>query len=71
VTGARRRELARTGALAVDMESAYVAESVRPLAVLRVVFDTGRRPLRALAAGPQAYRTLRRACALAASHLEQ
>ena len=66
----RRRTLQRSGALAVDMESAWLAPAVRgePLVTLRVVLDTHRhelhRPLRTLQAAAMAYRTLRRACAL-------
>ncbi|MFI0462606.1 hypothetical protein ACH347_00840 [Saccharopolyspora sp. 5N102] len=47
VHGARRGELARTGALAVDMESAVLAQAAggRPLGVVRVVVDTARQPL--------------------------
>ncbi|MCI2418223.1 hypothetical protein MOQ72_12360 [Saccharopolyspora sp. K220] len=47
VHGTRRAELARTGALAVDMESAALAEAAgsRPFGVVRVVIDTGRQPL--------------------------
>ncbi|HLH64215.1 MAG TPA: 4-hydroxy-3-methylbut-2-enyl diphosphate reductase [Solirubrobacteraceae bacterium] len=67
----RRRTLQRTGALAVDMESAWLAPVAggRPLVTLRVVLDTHRselhRPLRTVAGAAIAYRTLRRACALA------
>ncbi len=67
----RRRMLQRTGALAVDMESAWLAPATRaqPLVTLRVVLDTHRqelhRPLRTLAGAAVAYRTLRRACELA------
>jgi 4-hydroxy-3-methylbut-2-enyl diphosphate reductase len=66
----RRRALQRSGALAVDMESAWLAPAVRgePLVTLRVVLDTHRhelhRPLRTLHAAALAYRTLRQACAL-------
>jgi 4-hydroxy-3-methylbut-2-enyl diphosphate reductase len=66
----RRRTLQRTGALAVDMESAWLAAGVRaqPLVTLRVVLDTHRqelhRPLRTVAGAATAYRTLRRASAL-------
>jgi 4-hydroxy-3-methylbut-2-enyl diphosphate reductase len=66
----RRRTLQRSGALAVDMESAWLAPAVggEPLVTLRVVLDTHRhelhRPLRTLHAAAMAYRTLRRACAL-------
>jgi 4-hydroxy-3-methylbut-2-en-1-yl diphosphate reductase len=67
----RRRALQRTGALAVDMESAWLASAThaQPLVTLRVVVDTHRnelhRPLRTLAGAAAAYRSLRRACALA------
>jgi 4-hydroxy-3-methylbut-2-enyl diphosphate reductase len=66
----RRRILQRTGALAVDMESAWLAPAAhaQPLVTLRVVLDTHRhelhRPLRTVAGAAVAYRTLRRACAL-------
>jgi 4-hydroxy-3-methylbut-2-en-1-yl diphosphate reductase len=66
----RRRMLQRTGALAVDMESAWLAPATRaqPLVTLRVVLDTHRhelhRPLRTVAGAAIAYQTLRRACAL-------
>jgi 4-hydroxy-3-methylbut-2-en-1-yl diphosphate reductase len=66
----RRRALQRTGALAVDMESAWLAPDARaqPLVTLRVVLDTERhelhRPLRTLAGAARAYRTLRGASAL-------
>jgi len=67
----RRRTLQRTGALAVDMESAWLAAATRaqPLVTLRVVLDTHRqelyRPFRTVAGAAVAYRTLRRASALA------
>ncbi|MHB8694766.1 MAG: 4-hydroxy-3-methylbut-2-enyl diphosphate reductase [Solirubrobacteraceae bacterium] len=67
----RRRALQRTGALAVDMESAWLAPANRGklLVTLRVVLDTHRQelhnPLRTVAGAAVAYRTLRRACALA------
>jgi 4-hydroxy-3-methylbut-2-enyl diphosphate reductase len=66
----RRRALRRTGALAVDMESAWLAPAARdqPLVALRVVLDTYRhelhRPLHTVAGAALAYRTLRCACAL-------
>ena len=69
----RRRVLQRTGALAVDMESAWLAPAThaQPLVTLRVVLDTHRqelhRPLRTVAGAAVAYRTLRRASALAES----
>jgi 4-hydroxy-3-methylbut-2-enyl diphosphate reductase len=73
VRGERRRELARTGALAVDMESAWLAggraRSNRPFLTLRVVLDTAsrelHRPLQTLTGFTTAYRSLRRACELA------
>jgi 4-hydroxy-3-methylbut-2-enyl diphosphate reductase len=67
----RRRALHRTGALAVDMESAWLAPEAdaHPLVTLRVVLDTAERelhrPLATLAGARRAYRTLQRACALA------
>jgi 4-hydroxy-3-methylbut-2-enyl diphosphate reductase len=53
VHGGRRGELADTGALAVDMESAWLAERVRddvdrpgtPFAVVRAIVDTTEKPL--------------------------
>jgi 4-hydroxy-3-methylbut-2-enyl diphosphate reductase len=66
----RRRALQRSGALAVDMESAWLAAAThaQPLVTLRVVLDTHRnelhRPLRTVAGAAIAYRTLRRASAL-------
>jgi len=47
VHGAERAELASRGALAVDMESAFLASAAgeTPLAVVRVVVDTPSRPL--------------------------
>jgi 4-hydroxy-3-methylbut-2-enyl diphosphate reductase len=66
----RRRALQRSGALAVDMEAAWLAPAIHgdPLVTLRVVLDTHRhelhRPLRTLHAAARAYRTLREACAL-------
>jgi 4-hydroxy-3-methylbut-2-enyl diphosphate reductase len=45
--GATRQSLSRTGALAVDMESVWLAPGAagRPLAVVRVVLDSPRREL--------------------------
>jgi 4-hydroxy-3-methylbut-2-enyl diphosphate reductase len=66
----RRRALARTGALAVDMESAWLAPDAHaePLVTLRVVLDTHRdelhRPIRTLQGVAKAYRALRGASAL-------
>jgi 4-hydroxy-3-methylbut-2-enyl diphosphate reductase len=71
VLGERRSALWRTGALAVDMESAWIAPAAagRPLVALRTVVDTRRhelhRPLRTLGGALLAYRTLRLACGLA------
>jgi len=69
VFGSRRRELSQSGALAVDMESAWLAvERAAPLATLRVVLDTPRyeihRPARAAVAWRRAFRALREASAL-------
>ena len=61
-----RRALQGDGVLAVDMESAWLAEAAngRPLAVLRVVLDTSGRSVfdpRTVVAGFHALRALRRA----------
>src|SRR5579875_2864063 len=70
VVGERRWALYRSGALAVDMESAWLAPAARqrPLVTLRVVLDTSRRelhrPLQTLTGAATAYRALRRACSL-------
>jgi 4-hydroxy-3-methylbut-2-enyl diphosphate reductase len=70
VVGERRQTLFRSGALAVDMESAWLVPVARrrPLVTLRVVLDTSRhelhRPLQTLAGAATAYRALRRACSL-------
>ncbi len=67
VRGAERGVLAGQGALAVDMESAWLAPAAmgRPFAVLRVVLDTPARelcrPLATLAGGLAAWQALRRA----------
>ncbi len=67
VHGAERRVLAGQGALAADMESAWLAPAAagRPFAVLRVVLDTPTRelyrPLATLAGGLAAWQALRRA----------
>jgi 4-hydroxy-3-methylbut-2-en-1-yl diphosphate reductase len=67
VRGAERGVLAAQGALAADMESAWLAPAAlgRPFAVLRVVLDTPEReltrPLATLAGGLAAWRALRRA----------
>jgi 4-hydroxy-3-methylbut-2-enyl diphosphate reductase len=67
VRGDRRATLFRTGAVAVDMESAWIAPAKRsrPLVTLRVVLDTSRhelhRPLRTVSGAATAYRVLRRA----------
>ncbi|MDA8068897.1 MAG: 4-hydroxy-3-methylbut-2-enyl diphosphate reductase [Actinomycetota bacterium] len=70
VVGERRWALYRSGALAVDMESAWLAPAARrrPLVTLRVVLDTNRRelhrPLGTITGAAIAYRRLRRACSL-------
>jgi len=67
VRGAERAALAAQGALAADMESAWLAPAAagKPFAVLRVVLDTPDRelsgPLATLAGGLTAWRALRRA----------
>ncbi len=67
VRGAERAALAREGALAADMESAWLAPAAagKPFAVLRVVLDTPTRelyrPLATLAGGFAAWQALRRA----------
>jgi 4-hydroxy-3-methylbut-2-enyl diphosphate reductase len=63
VHGAERAELAKTGALAVDMESAFLAEAAGdgPLAVVRVIVDTPSKPLlgpATITGGFTAYRAL-------------
>jgi 4-hydroxy-3-methylbut-2-enyl diphosphate reductase len=70
VRGGRRQTLSLGGALAVDMESAWLVPAARrrPLVTMRVVLDTSRRelhrPLQTLTGTATAYRTLRRACSL-------
>jgi 4-hydroxy-3-methylbut-2-en-1-yl diphosphate reductase len=67
VRGAQRGLLAGEGALAVDMESAWLASAAagRPFAVMRVVLDTPAReiyrPLATLTGGLKAWQALRRA----------
>jgi 4-hydroxy-3-methylbut-2-en-1-yl diphosphate reductase len=48
VTGSQRERVLASGALAVDMESAWLAQAAagRPFAVIRIVSDTPRRELR-------------------------
>ncbi|OHV74833.1 4-hydroxy-3-methylbut-2-enyl diphosphate reductase [Pseudofrankia sp. BMG5.36] len=63
--GTARAELAATGAIAVDMESAYLSPSAagRPFAVIRVIVDTAAEPLGRLdlaRRGLAGLRTLRR-----------
>jgi 4-hydroxy-3-methylbut-2-enyl diphosphate reductase len=69
VSGAEREKLARTGALAVDMESAAVVRTMGcepgrpPVAVVRVIVDTAHMPvarLSTVASGARALLTLRR-----------
>jgi 4-hydroxy-3-methylbut-2-enyl diphosphate reductase len=66
VTGPERERLARTGALAVDMESSAVVRALPtrdlPVAVVRVIVDTAYTPLgrlRTVGAGAKALRVLR------------
>lgn len=70
-TGARRQALAGTGALAVDMESAWLAPPDNsPFAVVRAVVDTADRPLvrpGTVWRGLAALRTLRRAAPVLAA----
>jgi 4-hydroxy-3-methylbut-2-en-1-yl diphosphate reductase len=64
VDGAARRDLAATGAIAVDMESAYLAPASGPFAVVRTIVDTPDHPLwrpGTVLRGIAALRTLRRA----------
>ena len=68
VTGKDRRRLAESGALAVDMESAWLAEAVgdRPFLVVRAIVDTVGSELLSpstVSGGLRAARTLRRAAA--------
>ena len=73
VVGGERAVLAATGAIAVDMESAWLAEAAegRPLGVLRAIVDTVdrevRRPLKTATGALDAYRALRRAAPALAS----
>ncbi len=66
VRGAERAILAAEGALAADMESAWLAPAAagRPFAVVRVVLDTPARelsrPLATISGAVAAWRTLRR-----------
>ena len=64
--GRERARAADAGALAVDLESAWLAAAAggRPVAVVRAISDTPRRPLlspAALAGGLRALRSLRAA----------
>ena len=69
-TGERREQLRATGALAVDMESAWLAAGAagRPFAVVRVVLDSPSHELfrpQALGGALLAARVLRRVSAVA------
>jgi 4-hydroxy-3-methylbut-2-enyl diphosphate reductase len=66
VHGAERARLARTGAVAVDMESAALVAAAggRPSAVVRAVVDTPRRPLLHPATLPGGVAALRSLAAL-------
>jgi 4-hydroxy-3-methylbut-2-enyl diphosphate reductase len=70
VRGESREALRRTGALAVDMESAWLARAAagRPFAVLRVVLDAPGREIARLGIALDTFRALRR-LALAAPAL--
>ena len=60
VRGPERERLRDSGAIAVDMESRWLAEAAgdRPFAVLRVVIDTPRRELLRIGAIPDSLRAL-------------
>jgi 4-hydroxy-3-methylbut-2-enyl diphosphate reductase len=60
VRGAERERLFESGAIAVDMESRWLAEAAgeRPFAVVRVVIDTPHRELLRLGAIPDSLRAL-------------
>lgn len=60
VRGSERERLRESGAIAVDMESRWLAEAAgnRPFAVLRVVIDTPRRELLRVGAIPDSLRAL-------------
>jgi len=60
VRGVEREQLRASGAIAVDMESRWLAEAAgdRPFAVLRVIIDTPRRELLRLGAIPDGFRAL-------------
>jgi 4-hydroxy-3-methylbut-2-enyl diphosphate reductase len=60
VRGAERERLLESGAIAVDMESRWLAEAAgdRPFAVVRVVIDTPHRELLRLGAIPDSLRAL-------------
>lgn len=63
VHGAQRQRLAATGALAVDMESAWLASGPGPFAVVRAISDTAAAPLispAVMTRGLTALRSLRR-----------
>jgi 4-hydroxy-3-methylbut-2-enyl diphosphate reductase len=70
VHGAVRRALAEGGAIAVDMESSWIAgaATASPLVTLRVISDSTShelyRPIRAASGALAAYRSLRRAASL-------
>jgi 4-hydroxy-3-methylbut-2-enyl diphosphate reductase len=75
VRGQQRRELAASGAIAVDMESAWLAGAAagRPFAALRAVVDTPSHELLrpgTLVSGIKAYRALGRAAGALSSWFE-
>ena len=69
-----RSVLAGTGALAVDMESAWLASGAEPFAVVRAIVDTAGQPLRSPATfrhGWTGLRSLRRAVPALAGWAEE
>lgn len=74
VDGAGRQYLAGTGALAVDMESAFLAPAAGPFAVVRTIVDTPDYPLWRLGTvrrGVTALRALRRVAPAIAQWAEE
>lgn len=59
VTGTRRRQLAKTGALAVDTESGHLVAPGKPFSAVRVVVDTEDQPLLSLGTATRGVRALR------------
>jgi 4-hydroxy-3-methylbut-2-enyl diphosphate reductase len=67
VRGAEREQLRASGAIAVDMESRWLAEAAgdRPFAALRVIIDTPHRELLRVGAIPDSLRALTTLCRIA------